>query len=121
MGYRSEVKSLIYGSPEEIKAFKLANFDLYNQVAEDFGTDITNQRNDEYEIIYLSLGYVKWYDEYKEVQHWHEFLQLALLSNLSIEFVRVGEELGDVEVDNGGESCEYYLEVVQQVNAHFDR
>jgi len=124
MGYRSEVKSLIYGTAEEMKEFKMACFDLYNQVREDFGNDLTDEKNDKYEILYLNLSYMKWYNEYEEVQRWDEFYQLADEFGLATEFCRVGEEMGDVEDYNSGNNggrCEYYLEVVQRIDAHFNR
>jgi hypothetical protein len=124
MGYRSEVKSLIYGTPEEMKIFKESVFDLYNQVREDFDTDLTDHNNGKYEILYLNLSYMKWYDEYEEVQRWDELYQLADNFGLATEFCRAGEEQGDVEVYNSGHDgsrCEFYLEVIQRIEAHFDR
>lgn len=121
MGYRSEVKGLIYGTADEMEAFKLACFDLYNQVREDFGDEITDESNDKFKLLYLNAPYTKWYDEYEEVQRWSELYDLARDAGLNVEFMRAGEEQGDVEVDNSGESCEYYLEMVQRVDAHFHR
>lgn len=118
------MKSLIYGTAEEMKAFKESLFDLYNQVREDFGNDLTDQKNDKYEILYLNLSYMKWYDEYEEVKRWDEFYHLADEFGLATEFIRVGEEMGDVEEYNSGlrsDNCEYYLELVQRIDAHFDR
>ena len=40
MGYRSEVKSVIYGTSNEVSAFKADNFDLFTKVCEEFGGDI---------------------------------------------------------------------------------
>lgn len=121
MGYRSEVKGIIYGTEQELKDFKEACFDLYNQVREEYGDEITDESNDKFKLIYLNAPYTKWYDEYEEVQHWNQLYALAQEAGLNTEFARAGEENGDIEVDYSGETCEYYLEVVQRIDAHFNR
>jgi hypothetical protein len=122
MGYRSEVKSLIYGTEQEIADFKAATFDLYNQVRAENGDEITDERNDKFKLIFLNAPYSKWYDEYEEVQHWHDLLDLAKEAGLCTEFVRIGESSeGDIETDYSGEKCEYYLEAVQRVEANIYR
>lgn len=121
MGYRSEVKGIIYGTEQELKDFKEACFDLYNQVREEYGDEITDESNDKFKLIYLNAPYTKWYDEYEEVQHWNQLYDLAQEAGLNTEFARAGEERGDIEVDYSGETCEYYLEVVQRIDAHFNR
>jgi hypothetical protein len=120
MGYRSEVKSLIYGTNEEMQAFKLACFDLYNQVREDFNNELSDEENIKYKMLYLNLSYVKWYDEYDEVQRWQELLNLAQQAGLSTEFVRIGESSeGDLEQDYFGDDCKYYLSVNMSIDADF--
>lgn len=121
MGYRSEVKGLIYGTADEMEAFKEACFDLYNQVREEFGDEITDESNDKFKLLYLNAPYTKWYDEYEEVQHWQEMYDLARETGMNVEFARAGEEQGDVELDFSGKDCEYYLEMVQRIDAHFHR
>jgi len=120
MGYRSEVKGLIYGTKEEMQAFKESIFDLYNQVREDFANEITDETNSEFELLYLNSPYTKWYDEYEEVQRWEEFYYLASQFGLNTEFIRIGESSeGDIETFNDGDNCKYYLELVQRVDANF--
>jgi len=110
MGYRSEVKSVIYGTSNEVSAFKADNFDLFTKVCEEFGGDIKHIIKDDEEIIYLSQDYVKWYDEYEEVQMWNELLALAQEAGLCTEFVRVGENAdGDIEQDYVGVGNMIYL------------
>lgn len=121
MGYRSEVKGLIYGSEQEMQVFKESCFDLYNQIFEDFGDSVTIEKNKKYSFICLNLSYSKWYDDYDEVKHWKQLYDLAQQAELNTEFARVGEEWGDIEVDNSGDSCEYYLEITQKVDSYIHR
>lgn len=110
MGYRSEVKSVIYGEPFKVDMFLNEHEAEYNQVLEDFGGDIYIKGSDTRKFIYLDIDYVKWYDEYEEVQRWHDFLNLAEASGLCFEFVRVGESSeGDIEQIYGGDNNLQYL------------
>lgn len=120
MGYRSEVKGLIYGSKKEMQAFKESIFNLYNQVREDFADEITDEANSDFEILFLNSPHTKWYDGFEEVQRWNEFYGLAREFGLNTEFVRIGENAeGDIEIDAHGINCKYYLELIQRVDANF--
>jgi len=110
VGYRSEVKSLIYGTAEEIAEFKAATFDLYNQVREEYGDEVRTFNIKDRHFIYLDADYTKWYDEYEEVQHWNDLLDFAKEFGLCTEFVRVGESSdGDIEQDYSGQNNLNYL------------
>jgi hypothetical protein len=121
MGYRSEVKSVIYGEPSDMAKFKEAVFDLYNQVVEDFGSQLrTLKMGDKRELLYLDCDYAKWYDEFSDVQRWHEMLELAKEANLNTEFVRVGEDSeGDIEADYTGDKCMNYLQPMTKIDVGF--
>jgi hypothetical protein len=119
MGYRSEVKSLVYGEPEAMAKFMADNAELIEALEADFGKDLTHTKNDEYEIIFLDLSYSKWYDSYSEVIRWNNLLNLATEAELMTEFVRIGEEAGDIEQEYSQTECEYYLETVSTINANF--
>lgn len=119
MGYRSEVKSLVYGEPAAMAKFKSDNAELIEQLAEDFGSDLTQFNNGSYELIYLDLSYSKWYDSYSEVMRWNNLLNLAIEAELITEFVRIGEDsAGDIETDYTGDA-EFYLETACTINANF--
>lgn len=110
MGYRSEVKSIIYGSEQEMKDFKESASDLYKQVREENDEEVRTFQIADRHFIYLSADYTKWYDEYDEVQHWNDLLQLAKEAGLCTEFVRVGESgNGDIEQDYSGANNMNYL------------
>jgi hypothetical protein len=121
MGYRSDVKSLIYGTNAQLGAFIDANHDLYKKVREDFNGSIKDivkkgLQDKDLSIIYLKDEYTKWYDEYEEVQRWHELLDLAEQDGLSTEFIRIGESSeGDLEVYQSGDDCVYYLETEMKI------
>jgi len=119
MGYRSEVKSLVYGEPAAMAKFKSDNAELIEALASDYGSDLTHTNNDDYEIIYLDLAYSKWYDSFSEVIRWNNLLSLANEAELMTEFVRIGEEAGDIEQEYSQTECEYYLETVSTINANF--
>jgi hypothetical protein len=110
MGYRSEVKSVIYGNKDDVSKFKELFFNEYNQLVEDFATELTSFDRGDRTFIYLDADYIKWYDEHEETQRWHAFLILAQDLGLATEFVRVGESSeGDIEQDYSGEDCLNYL------------
>jgi hypothetical protein len=119
MGYRSEVKSLVYGTSEQMAKFKTDNAELIEALAEDFGADIEQLINGVYEIIYLDVSYSKWYDSYSEVIRWNNLLSLAQAADLATEFVRIGEDSeGDIETDYTGD-CAYYLQTECHIVANF--
>ena len=119
MGYRSEVKSLVYGTSEQMAKFKTDNAELIEQLAEDFGLGVTTWAIAKYQMIYLSLDYSKWYDSYSEVIRWNNLLTLAQDAGLLTEFVRIGEDSeGDIETAYTGD-CEYYLQTECHIMANF--
>jgi hypothetical protein len=121
MGYRSEVKSIIYSNEKEIEAFKLAHFELYNQICEEYGSEVTTFNKDGRSFIYLNADYTKWYDEYDEVQHWNSLLDLAQCDGLNTEFVRIGESSeGDIEQDYYGDNNLNYLSPRITIDVGFD-
>ena len=120
MGYRSEVKSLVYGEPAAMAKFMADNAELVDAIREDFGSDLTHTNNDAFEIMFLDLPYGKWYKSYSEVTRWHNLLNLADEAGLITEFVRIGEDsTGDIEQDYSLTECKYYLSVNCSINANF--
>jgi hypothetical protein len=120
VGYRSEVKSLVYGTSEQMAKFMADNDELIEALRNDFGNQLNFlATNADYELIYLDLSYSKWYDSYAEVIRWNNLLTLANEAELMTEFVRIGEEAGDIEQEYSQTDCEYYLETVCTINANF--
>lgn len=103
MGYRSDVKSLIYGDVEPMKVFMVKTKMLSpNNALEMFKDNIKVEAiklsaTDELLCIELHCDCAKWYDSYEDVQAWEALLKEVEKDGLDYEFVRVGEENGDVE------------------------
>ena len=121
MGYRSEVKSVIYGALDAMDKFMTDHANELDQIKDEFNNEVKVMASSNRKFIYLSCDYAKWYDEYDEVQHWHEFLKLAQQAGLNTEFVRVGEASeGDIETEYHGAECLNYLEPMIKIDVGFD-
>ena len=111
MGYRSEVASAIYGAKNTMQEFMQEHEILVSFIHNEFSDDVKMYEVDGRFFITLYQDYTKWYDQYEEVQAWHDLLDKARDYDLNIEFVRVGESAeGDIEQDYAGDECKYYLE-----------
>jgi hypothetical protein len=120
MGYRSEVKSLIYGEPATMAKFLEDNAELVDAVREDFGSDLDTYHKSKQTLLFLDMPYVKWYSSDAGVIRWHNLLSLANEAELMFEFVRIGEDSeGDIEQEYSQTECDYYLEVVTAIKANF--
>jgi hypothetical protein len=119
MGYRSEVKSLVYGELAAMAKFMADNAELVDAVREDFGSSLDTYHKSKQTLLYLDMPYVKWYDDDAGVIRWGNLLSLANEAELMTEFVRIGEEAGDIEQEYSQTECEYYLETVSTINANF--
>lgn len=107
MGYTSEVRSLVYGPPECLSAMHMhwlhtGGKDLW---AEDcFGWAITERivyGPDQTALMELHAKCIKWYafDEGTDSHAWEEFMRTAERFGCIYEFVRIGEESGDMETE----------------------
>ena len=125
MGYRSEVKSCIYSDDIELlDAFiagrKLIDDLVFSSENDGFGGGDSLTYHEK---IYTHTDGVvqtikildlhgmdwKWYEEYESVKAWHKLLEDAETAGLNYEFVRVGEEDGDIDYQSGGEHVEGFL------------
>ena len=95
MGYRSEVKLLFTGEPDELRAF-IAKTKL--EMGEEAFTwaDSSDIQPKHW---LLEWNSVKWYDSYEEVQAWEALYQSTDEDGCPIgaEFMRVGEGDDDIE------------------------
>ena len=119
MGYRSEVKSLVYGDKDLMDEFIKDNTDLIDALENDFDGHIETIEKPVETFIYLNLDYAKWYESYSDVSRWHNILKLADDAGLKFEFVRVGEENGDIEYKHSNKAaCDYFLIAVTTIECN---
>jgi hypothetical protein len=119
MGYRSQVASIIYEKKEVMDKFKQENADLIKILDDEFNDgSLKYLGSADYDFIYLNGNDWKWYPSYKEVKAWHDLMDLAEKKELAVEFVRIGEEYDDVEVDCRND-YQYYLNVERFIEATF--
>lgn len=109
MGYRSQVRALIYGEPDKLGAFITAHSLLLGSpVFQHFAESLTryeseawydiNEKSQKKTVHVLDLygDDWKWYEDYSDVQAWEKFMQDAPNWHLDYEFVRIGEDRDDV-------------------------
>lgn len=114
MGYRSQVRCLIYGSEENLQAHIIGQVILYSALAiSEFKENLTRyviKGADDTEVHVLDLkgDSWKWYESYPDVKAWTEFMRSSPDMGLEYEFIRVGEEVGDVETETSSDPA-YYI------------
>ena len=122
MGYRSQVASIIYDTKENMDKFKADNSDGIKELESHFENNndegLSYQSNSDHDIIFLKGNDWKWYSTYTDVKAWHNLMNLAKEKGLSVEFIRVGEDYEDIEVDYINDS-ECYLNVERFIEATF--
>jgi hypothetical protein len=123
MGYRSDVHALFYTTKKEdlplLKLYMEENFPKYEMFEL---TYIQGKNLWGYEVKYES---VKWYDDYEDVKAFTAFKTKyqALIEEQEtgkkwkFEFVRIGEELEDVEQEQHNSS--YVLSVSRSIEADY--
>lgn len=121
MGYRSDVKALIYplGGEHNLLEYdklKLLFNTTFQDVFEAWGEDYFSW-NDKHRVLEFDANSVKWYDSYHEVQMFVKFLEEVRDLGYEYEFLRIGEEDEDIEADSTGDAENYmYVERTIQVN-----
>ena len=122
MGYRSQVASIIYEKKEVMDKFKQENADNLKALEIHFENNndegLSYQSNSDYDIIFLWGNNWKWYETYTDVKAWHNLMNLATEKGLSVEFIRIGEDYEDIQVDYINNS-ECYLNVERFIEATF--
>jgi hypothetical protein len=97
MGYRSEVRSVIYGEPKVVDQF-LEDFSVDFEIVKG-DSDLEIVSHDDYKVIHLHNDYCKWYDDYPVVQKWNDLMKKSQDFGLNYEFIRIGEDSDDMEED----------------------
>lgn len=122
MGYRSDVKALIYPQGGE---HNLLNYDklkllmnsTFKDVMDYWGEDYLTW-DDTHRALMFDANSVKWYDSYSEVARFMKFLEEVHELEYEYEFIRLGEEDDDVEADSTGDS-EGFLYVSRSIEVSF--
>lgn len=103
MGYRSDVKSVIYGDKATLDAFIVST--KLRHAGETLDWIIANCEVHELlgneAVLLLQVDNVKWYPEYPETELWDTLCTEAVERGLCWEFVRIGEEYEDIEYEAG--------------------
>ena len=122
MGYRSDVKALIYPQGGE---HNLLNYDKLKLIMNttfkdvwDYWSDDYFKWDDKHRALVFDANSVKWYESYPEVAKFTQFLQQVHELEYEFEFIRLGEEDDDVEADSSGDS-EGYLYVSRSIEVSF--
>jgi hypothetical protein len=108
MGYRSDVKALIYPVSGE---HNLLNYDKLKTLMNTTFKDVFDAWNDEYfkwndenRVLEFSADSIKWYDGYPDIQKFAKFLTEVHELEYEYEFIRLGEDMDDIEEDSTGDS-----------------
>ena len=121
MGYRSDVKALIYPAGGE---HNLLNYDklktLMNTTFKDvydYWQDPYFTWDDKHRVLKFDANSIKWYDGYPEVEQFGKFLSDIQELEYEYEIIRVGEEDTDIEYDSTGDA-QGYLSVSRTIEVN---
>ena len=137
MGYRSDVAIAIYGPVIAMAPFIASRRLLGDVNFEDDDVSIyafANPKDDvglfgegltlnavPWTMLWATFDDTKWYDGYSDVDAWNKLVMDALSDcgendDLNVEFIRVGEETGDLDHEYRGENVQHYCGVTQRVD-----
>jgi len=131
MGYRSNVRCLIYGTEEKLEAFLTYKLLITGtSVFRDMGDSLTRYSitHSDYQgdtktihVLDLYLDRCKWYEDYEDVKAWHTFMDQAEEADLDYEFIRIGEDSGDIERSETENSLNLIYTSNPTIHEEFDR
>ena len=117
MGYRSQVAVVIYGNNRDAEKYALLKT-LMNTTFKEAYTEFDGNAewHDNKHVLEFAMENVKWYDGYGHVKHFMKMLEdIVDIEGFNYEFLRVGEDDGDVERHTGGENAKYILSVSREI------
>jgi len=121
MGYRSDLKALVYPPSgeqnlleyEKLKTLMNTTFkDVY-----DYWQDPHFEWDDKHRVLKFSIESVKWYDSYSEVAQFNRFLTEVGELGYLWESIRLGENDDDVEC-LASMDAEWYLSVRREIEVN---
>ncbi len=107
MGYRSDVKALIYPPSGDTN---LLEYDKLKLLMNTTFKDVLDSWsdyfdwNDTHRVLRFAANSVKWYDSYPDVAKFTQFLSDVRGLEYEYEFIRIGEDDNDVESDSTGDA-----------------
>jgi len=121
MGYRSDVKALVYPLGGE---HNLLHYDklklLMNTTFKDVFDSLVDNFfwNDTHRVLEFTATSIKWYDSYPEVAKFVKFLEDVRELEYEYEFIRIGEDTDDIEDDSTGDA-QGFLYVSRSIEVAF--
>ena len=118
MGYRSDVAVVIYGDVRDNDERYALLKTLMNTTFKDVYTEFEGNAewHDGKRVLEFKMEDVKWYESYSEVKRFMTMLDdIGEIKGLNYEFVRVGEEVEDIETKSEGNYPEYILSVTRSI------
>ena len=121
MGYRSNIRCLIYHNGQEdaeesYGKLKTIMHTTFKEVLEEWESDFNFR--DARKIIDFECNDVKWYDSYQVVSDFMGMLESIGELGYAVEFIRVGEDNDDIErIEYGNPN--WYLCTSTTIHAYF--
>jgi hypothetical protein len=123
MGYRSDVKAVFYTTKDKAAVLKLFVDENFPKVFVE--ANCLKWVESEFNRAGYSFEYygVKWYESYPNIQAFKEFVEryneVADEADWQYEFVRMGEDDDDTELDEHGENVACVLQVIREIRIEF--
>ena len=118
MGYRSDVAVVIYGDHRDPDRYELLKT-LMNTTLKDVYTELDSNaewHDNPAGVLEFKIDDVKWYESYPDVQRFMDMLdKIGEIAGFNYEFVRVGEEVEDIENKSEGQCLEYLISVTRSI------
>lgn len=124
MGYRSEIAIKIYGSESAMELVQEKYREIFNEASTETKDGIGWVIEDAAKVIngWITGGTtnpkcfsvyqdsIKWYEDSGYVQFFTELMDYAEEAGVYVEFIRIGEDAGDIEINRFGENLEYLID-----------
>ena len=124
MGYRSEIAIKIYGSESVMELVQEKYREIFNEASTETKADISVVMEDDGNTIngWITGGTtnpkcfsvyqdsIKWYEDFGFVHFFTELMDYAEEAGANVEFIRIGEDAGDIEIHRFGDNLEYLID-----------
>lgn len=128
MGYRSEVQAVIYGTKDNLDAYLTAYLYIIDSpIMGSFQENLKRYiikphiEDTEIHILHMTETNTKWYDGDPNIKAWMRFMRDSEDMDLKYEFIRVGEDDGDIERESSNHSEGYLYVHNPQIGNWFEQ